>query len=797
MNGRTYPVVLPTWRDPRLHLAAVIVSIHVIGIGALGFDVSIPQILSAILVCAVIEVGWTLWRSGALVWPASAMLTGSGVALILRAAGTESGDLWSWHRWYLFAAIAAAALFSKYLIRFQGTHVFNPSNIALVVAFLILGSGVVEPLDFWWAPLNGWMLAGYAIILAGGVLITGRLGLLPMAAAFWVALAAGLGLLASSGHCFTARWALEPVCGSQFWWVVVLSPEILIFLFFMITDPKTIPRGRTAQIAFAMAIAVLAVLLIAPQTTEFGAKVALLAALVLLSPLRSLFNRVAVRASAPATGGPAWSGRLVRGSVALTAVAGLAVLVVAAGTPARQPAAATPATAAAGAGAIALPPVSLDPSLDSVRTDLDFAEEAPELAAALVTNLQAEADAIRSGDASRLEASLTGGRLVAMRQRIQDDAAEGQRVVADYQFDTLHLRVVPVAGGQGSDLGFDATGEIHTVAYDGAGQILGTSSAPFASIFVLRTSDGVVWRTARVIEEAAQATGTVVAAGPVVTVPGDYPSITAAVAEAPDRAVVAIAPGRYFETVTIARPITLRGSGDVQLIGDGRGPVIEIAGTSNVTIEGLGIVNGRVGVLVDRSEGVRIIGNEIADNELRGIHVVNASAVITGNLVRDTHAPYGIGIHLANSSARPRSVVENNVVEDNGRAGIATNFTNAVIRDNTVRGNGGRGIAVTEMSVANVVGNQVGGNGGTEVLVIDGSNATLQENTIEATPGGALPIPVLVEFNARANLVGNTIGPRSWCAVSIGFRAAVTGGGNVWAGDPFGCDPVPFGLFVR
>ena len=93
LGKKRYPVVLPTIRDPRLHLAAVIVSIHVLGQTALGFQVSVAQILVAIVTCAVIEVAWTLNRTGTLVWPASAMLTGSGVALIFRVIGTQQRGL--------------------------------------------------------------------------------------------------------------------------------------------------------------------------------------------------------------------------------------------------------------------------------------------------------------------------------------------------------------------------------------------------------------------------------------------------------------------------------------------------------------------------------------------------------------------------------------------------------------------------------------------------------------------------------------------------------------------------------
>ncbi len=82
----------------------------------------------------------------------------------------------------MFAGVGAFSLLTKYVIRYRGSHVFNPSNIGLVVAFVVLGSGRVEPLDFWWAPLDRWMFAAYAVILGGGLLITARLRLLALAA---------------------------------------------------------------------------------------------------------------------------------------------------------------------------------------------------------------------------------------------------------------------------------------------------------------------------------------------------------------------------------------------------------------------------------------------------------------------------------------------------------------------------------------------------------------------------------------------------------------------------------------
>ena len=350
VGGTAYPLILPSIRDPRLHVAAVIITIHVLGQVALGFRVSIPQILAAILTCAIIEVALTFRSSRAFVWPASAMLTGSGVALILRVVGTPSGQPWYTDFWWVFAGVAGFSLLTKYVIRYRGSHVFNPSNFGLVVAFIVLGSTRVEPLDFWWGPIDPALIAAYAAIIGGGLLITRRLKLLALAASFWLTLVVGIGLLAGSGHCMTANWAFAPVCGVDFWRIIVTSPEVMIFLFFMITDPKTVPAGRIGRVAFGILVAVASTLLIAPQTDEFGTKVALLTGLVLMCAVRPLLDRVLPEprsatdefgrfASRLATGGAGAGAGIARGTVRVgliaVAVLGIGVGIVAAGTPAR------------------------------------------------------------------------------------------------------------------------------------------------------------------------------------------------------------------------------------------------------------------------------------------------------------------------------------------------------------------------------------------------------------------------------------------------------------------------------
>ena len=509
LGQKRYPVVLPRLSDPRLHLAAVIISIHVLGQTGLGFRVSVLQVLAAISVCALIEVVWTFARTRQLVWPASALLTGSGVALILRVLGTERGDPWSGSDWYLFGAVAGLSLLTKYVIRLRGSHLFNPSNVGLVVAFLVLGSSRVEPLDFWWAPLNGPMVAAYAIILVGGLLITARLRLLGMAVTFWLSLAAGLGLLAASGHCFTATWALAPVCGSSFFSVVITSPEVLIFLFFMITDPKTIPAGGAARIAFAACLALLATLAIAPQSTEFGAKVALLAALVVMTPLRFLFDRalrgegssqLGVFMTRLTTAGGAGIRPLrifARGAIVGSMVVFVAVGIVASGAPAREPAQVGAAfeteEVAVEVDPSTLPPVTVGPDVLALNSDLAEGE-ADELALVLAQNLAVEGEAMLRGDQSLLLGVDAGERLSEIERWIDEATARGERVVAYYTFDSLSLQVTFADGPQGgASLGLEARGSVEEVTYDGLGVEQQRTTSPLASTFVLREGSGDRW----------------------------------------------------------------------------------------------------------------------------------------------------------------------------------------------------------------------------------------------------------------------------------------------------------------
>jgi len=430
IRGTPYPVLLPTLRDPRLHLAVVIVSLQVLGQVAFDFQLSIAQILVSLAVAGVLEVAIAFRGQGVVMWPASALLTGNGVAFVLRVPGTEHGDWWSMNGWWIFAGTSAIALLSKYVIRVRGRHIFNPSNFGLVLCFLLLGAERADPLALWWGPLSPALVLAIALVVAGGFLILRRLHLVGIAVGFWLAFAAGIGVLAASGHTMTAAWHVGPIEGAEFWWLLISSPEILVFLFFMITDPKTIPARPATRRAYAVGVGLLATVLIAPQTTEFATKVAILAALFVMCTAQGLAALVgSERLARLVVVRPT---RRIVVSAALTGAVAYGALVVAAGIPAR-PDAGSARAAIADFGAI--PEITIADSEGVAGIDEQTAQT---IARDVLVDLRAESEALRARDLDGASEGASGAWLASLWDRIRG-AAGGPIAVPSYQVAHMEL----------------------------------------------------------------------------------------------------------------------------------------------------------------------------------------------------------------------------------------------------------------------------------------------------------------------------------------------------------------------
>src|SRR5437016_10121595 len=295
VGGRRIPVVVPSRRAPRLRLSAVILALQVLGQTVLGFKVSIAQILVSIGVCAAIDAALIFRTSHVLAWPASGILTGNSVAFILRASGTRHGDWWSLHgvQWFVLACLLS--LLSKHLIRPGGRHLFNPSNVGLVWTLLVIGPGLVFPQYLWWGAFGVPVALAFAVILLGALWVLPSVRMVPMAASFLITLGVLVGLLAAGGQSFVAIWHNGPLTGAQYWANICLSPELLVFAFFMMSDPQTAPRAARARVVYGAVTAAVAAALLSFQSTEFGIKLAILSSLIVTCALAPLMDKLTWR----------------------------------------------------------------------------------------------------------------------------------------------------------------------------------------------------------------------------------------------------------------------------------------------------------------------------------------------------------------------------------------------------------------------------------------------------------------------------------------------------------------------
>jgi hypothetical protein len=492
-------VLRPRLADPRLHVAAVIISVQVLGQAVLGFDVSIAQILVTVLSAGIFEFVLVAAWKREIAWPASGMLTGNGVALLLRVPGTEHGDWWSTRGWPIFLAAGGGSLLLKYVIRVGGRPLFNPSNLGLVIVFLWFGPNRVDPQDLWWGPWSMRLGFTVALIVLGGLALAWRLKIFSTAITFWVVFAVGLAVLAARGHWMAARWHLGPVEGWEYWRIVALSPETLIFTFFMVTDPTTAARGRVARPVYAASVGALAAVLVSFQRTEFATKVSLLAALTLVCAARPLLERW-LGDGRTTTDGRWWRvvGAGTRPPLRPTRAAGVAIVVACAvwagllrGLSATLPAVpAGPVTAASSVGGVGEDhrPITISPELATVAGSFGPAD-ARVMVQDLERTLRVEEQAIRSGDATVARGAVFDREAVWLQAQI----AAGDPTVTVYRWTSFEVVLLrdPVNPQSVPQLGLRATGSgtpMQMLA-DGAEVAVG-GETPVTEVFLMTSIDG-------------------------------------------------------------------------------------------------------------------------------------------------------------------------------------------------------------------------------------------------------------------------------------------------------------------
>jgi Na+-transporting NADH:ubiquinone oxidoreductase subunit NqrB len=209
--------------DPRLYQIASLTGLLIYGILALDFDVRparVATLLGTVLLTQLIC--GRFWKLPAYD-PKSALISGLSLCLLLRTNE-------------LVVAVAAAvvAIASKFVLRWRGKHVFNPTNVALVAMMLLTSSAWVSPGQWGNVAFFGFLMA-----CVGG-LVVNRSSRSDVTFAF---IAGYLGILLLRATWLGQPWA-NPLHGLK-------NGAFLLFSFFMISDPRTTPDSRPGRILFA------------------------------------------------------------------------------------------------------------------------------------------------------------------------------------------------------------------------------------------------------------------------------------------------------------------------------------------------------------------------------------------------------------------------------------------------------------------------------------------------------------------------------------------------------------------
>jgi Na+-transporting NADH:ubiquinone oxidoreductase subunit NqrB len=229
--GRAASARNPLSRIDKRYLAPILVTaVLITGQVTFGFLESWSRTALAIATAIAVDalLGW--WMVGKVPHLASAYVTGISVGMLVR-----SPEFWP------YALCSAISITSKYVIRVDGRHIFNPSNLGMV-AMLLLAYDSVAGLSIQWG--NN-LLPMIAVWVFGSVIIA-SLGRLHITASYVIAFVVFSVLRSAvTGHPWLAEVA--PITG----------PMYQLFIFFMITDPKTTVHPRWAQCLVAVLVAAL------------------------------------------------------------------------------------------------------------------------------------------------------------------------------------------------------------------------------------------------------------------------------------------------------------------------------------------------------------------------------------------------------------------------------------------------------------------------------------------------------------------------------------------------------------
>jgi Na+-transporting NADH:ubiquinone oxidoreductase subunit NqrB len=250
----------PFWSDARHYQIAALSTLLAYNIGWLDFGARPLNSALAIVSALATQALCTRWYHLPAFDPRSPLITGLSLSLLLRA-----DEIW------LHALAGVIAIGSKFVFRIDGKHIWNPAGFAIVV--LLFASGGV------WISPGAW---GSTVWFAA---LVGFFAILVLHAARRSDIA--IFFLGSHAALLFARawWLGDPLAIPLH---QLQSGALLIFTFFMISDPRTSPDSRLGRFVFAVSVAVLAHYM----TFFMQMRPALYVALIALAPLVFVIDKI-------------------------------------------------------------------------------------------------------------------------------------------------------------------------------------------------------------------------------------------------------------------------------------------------------------------------------------------------------------------------------------------------------------------------------------------------------------------------------------------------------------------------
>jgi hypothetical protein len=219
---------------------------------------SFSPTFAAILAAILLEVALTKFLTGT--WPhlASSYISGISAGILVK-----SPELWP------FVLTAWISIASKYVLRFRGRHIWNPTNFGITVMLFLAADHMhvlsVEAGNSIWPVIIIWTL---------GSLILYKFKLLHIP---WIFVATFVPLA------FLRSWIIQGPWQTEL--APMTSPMFQLYIFFMITDPKTITKRRWSQILVVVLVGVADMLLRLSRD-----KYALFHALFIVGPIANLIE---------------------------------------------------------------------------------------------------------------------------------------------------------------------------------------------------------------------------------------------------------------------------------------------------------------------------------------------------------------------------------------------------------------------------------------------------------------------------------------------------------------------------